>query len=116
MDFSKKQTEQKLLYYRAKVEEGTSNKKTSIKTVYLNQKEATFELKFEPWILDTANSLSQVHGYRKITFGDGATLKDENTVQCKNNGTLVPMSSRPLQVQTFGLTETIFQSGVLKVP
>ena len=35
------------------------------------------------------------HGYQKITFGDGATLKTENNVQCKNNGTLVPMSSRP---------------------
>jgi hypothetical protein len=44
--------------------------------------------------LDTANSLSQVHGYRKITFGDGATLKTENTVQCKNTGTLSPMSNR----------------------
>ena len=52
-------------------------------------------LKFEPWILDTANSLSQLHGYQKITFGDGATLKTGNTVQCKNNGTLVPMSSPP---------------------
>ncbi len=95
MDFSTKQKEQKLLYYRAKVEEGASTKKTSIKMVYLHQNEATFALKFEPWILDTANSLSQVHGYQKITFGDGATLKTENTVQCKNNGTLVPMSSRP---------------------
>ena len=45
--------------------------------------------------MDTANSLSQVHGYQKITFGDGATLITENHVQCKNNGTLVPMSSRP---------------------
>ncbi len=65
----------KLLYYRVKIQEGTS-----IKTVYLNHREATFALKFEPWILDTANSLSQVHGYHKITFGDGATLKTENTV------------------------------------
>jgi hypothetical protein len=48
---------------------------SSIKTEYLNHQEATFSLKFEPWILDTANSLSQVHGYRKITFGDGAALK-----------------------------------------
>jgi hypothetical protein len=51
--------------------------------MYLHQNEATFALKFEPWILDTANSLSQVHGYQKITFGDGATLKTENTLQCK---------------------------------
>ena len=58
-------------------------KKTSIKTMYLHQNEATFALKFEPWILDTANSLSQVHGYQKITFGDGATLKTENTLQRK---------------------------------
>ena len=39
--------------------------------------------------------LSQVHGYQKKTFGDGATLKTENNVQCKNNGTLVPMLSQP---------------------
>ena len=45
--------------------------------------------------MDTANSLSQVHGYQKNTFGDVATLKTKNTVQYKNNGTLVPMSSRP---------------------
>ncbi len=63
------------MYYRVEIQEGTS-----IKTVYLNHQEATFALKFEPWILDTANSLSQVHGYQKITFGDGATLKTENTV------------------------------------
>ncbi len=63
--------------------------------MYLNHREATFALKFEPWILDTANSLSQVHGYRKITFGDGATLKSENTVRCKSTGTFVPMSRRP---------------------
>ena len=63
--------------------------------MYLHQNEAAFALKFEPWILDTANSLSQVHDYRKITFGDGATLKTENTFQCKNNGTLVPMLSWP---------------------
>ncbi len=36
-----------------------------------------------------------MHGYQKITVGDGATLKTGNTVQCKNTGTLVPMSSRP---------------------
>ncbi len=87
MNFSTKQKEQKLLYYWSEVEEGASTKKTSIKTVYLHQNEAKFELKFEPWILDTANSLSQVHGYQKITFGDCATLKTENTVQCKNTGT-----------------------------
>ena len=45
--------------------------------------------------MDTANSLSQVNGYQKITFGDGATLQTENNVQCKNNGILLPMSSRP---------------------
>jgi hypothetical protein len=45
--------------------------------------------------LDTANSLSQVHGYWKITFGDGATLKTENHVQHKKHGIHVPMSSRP---------------------
>ena len=45
--------------------------------------------------MDTAHSLSQVHGYQKIAFGDGPTLKTENTVQCKNNVTLVPMSSWP---------------------
>ena len=33
---------------------------------------------------------------KKITFGDGATLKIESNVQRKNNGTLVPMSTRPL--------------------
>ena len=89
-DFSFKKKEQKLLYYRVEIKAGTS-----IKTVYLNHQEATFALKFEPWILDTANSLSQVHGYRKITFGDGATLKTENTLRCKSTGTLVPMSRRP---------------------
>jgi hypothetical protein len=95
INFSSKTKTQKLLYYRAEVEECASTKKTSIKTVYLKHNEATFALKFEPWILDTANSLSQVHGYRKITFGDGATLKTENTVRCESTGTLVPMSSRP---------------------
>ncbi len=78
----------KLLYYRAKVEEGAFTRKPSIKTVYLHQNEATFALKFQPWIFETANSSSQVHGYQKITFGDGATLKNENSFQCKNNGTL----------------------------
>ena len=78
MDFASKKKEQKLLYYRAEVEEGDSTKKTSIKTMYLHQNEATFALNFEPWIIDTENSLSQVHGYQKITFGDGATLKTEN--------------------------------------
>ena len=63
INFSYKKKEQKLIYYWAKVEEGASTKKPSIKTVYLHQNEATFALKFEPWILDTANSLSQVHGY-----------------------------------------------------
>jgi hypothetical protein len=63
--------------------------------VYLKHNEATFALKFEPWMLDTANSLSQVHGYRKITFGDGATLKTENTFQCNNTGTLSSMLSPP---------------------
>ncbi len=50
---------------------------------YLHQNEAIFAIKSEPWILDTAHSLSQVHGYQKITFGDGATLKTENHVQRK---------------------------------
>ena len=76
---------QKLLYYRAKVEEGSFNITPSIKMVYLHQNEAMFALKFEPWVLDTANSLSQVHGYQKKTFGDGATLKTENNVKSKNN-------------------------------
>ena len=111
-----KKKDQKLLYYQAKVERGASTKTPSIKTVYLHQNEATFALKFEPWILDTANSLSQVHGCHKITFGDGATLKTENDVKSKNNGRLVPQCSVGLQVKTFGLTKTIFQSGVLKVP
>ena len=66
MIFSSKKKEQKLLYYRAKVEVGASTKKTSIKTVYSHQNEATFPFKFKPWILDTAKSLSQVHGYQKI--------------------------------------------------
>ncbi len=81
MNFSTKQKEQQLLYYWAEVEEGAFTKTPSIKMVYLHQNEATFALKFEPWILDTANSLFQVHGYQKITFGDGATLKIERTVQ-----------------------------------
>ena len=38
--------EQKLLYYWAEVEEGSSTRTPSIKTVYLHQDEATFELKF----------------------------------------------------------------------
>ena len=63
INFSPKTKTQKLLYYRAEVEDCASTKKTSIKTVYLNHNEATFALKFEPWMLDTANSLSQVHGY-----------------------------------------------------
>jgi hypothetical protein len=63
MDFSSKTKEQKLLYYWAEVEVGDSTRTPSIKTVCLHQNEATFALKFEPWILDTANSLSQVHGY-----------------------------------------------------
>ena len=45
--------------------------------------------------MDTANSLSQLHGYQKITFGDGATLKTENTVQCNSTSTFAQMSSRP---------------------
>ena len=92
MDFSTKK-DKKVLYSRAKVEEGASTKNPSIKTVYLHKNEATFALKFEPWILDTANSLSQVHGYQKITFGDGATLKTENHVQRKKHGIHLFMSS-----------------------
>ena len=45
--------------------------------------------------MDTANSLSQVHGYQKITFSDGATLKIENTLQRKKHGIHVPMSTKP---------------------
>ena len=67
--------EQQLIYYRAEVENGAFTKTTSLKTVYLHEDEATFALKFEPWILDTTNSLSQVHDYQKKPFGDGATLK-----------------------------------------
>ena len=95
IDFLNKKKVQKLLYYQAEVEEGASTRTTSIKTVYLHQNEATLALKFEPWILDTENSLSQVHGYQQITFGDGATLNTENTIKCKSTGTFVPMSSRP---------------------
>ncbi len=62
INVSYKNKVQKLIYYWAEVEEDASTKTPSIKTVYLNHKEATFALKFEPWILDTANSLSQVHG------------------------------------------------------
>jgi hypothetical protein len=58
INFSFKKKEQKLLYYRVKIEEGASTKRPSIKTVHLHQNETTFALKFEPWILDTANSLS----------------------------------------------------------
>ena len=66
INFDYKNKEHKLIYYWAKVEDRTFTKTPSIKTVYLHQDEATFSLKFEPWISDTANSLSQVHGYRKI--------------------------------------------------
>ena len=116
IDFCSKKKEQKLLYYRAKVEEDASIKKPSIKMVYLHQNEATFALKYEPWILDTANSLSQVHGYQKINFGDGATLKTENTVQPKKNMTYMYLSHMSLPSEFFGLTRITFQSGVLKVP
>ena len=83
---------QKLIYYWDEVEEGAATRTLSTKTVYLHQDKATFALQFEPWISDTAYSLSQVNGYQKISFGDGATLKTENNVQCKNYGILVPMS------------------------
>ena len=65
IDISYKKKEQKLIYYRAKVEEGAATQTPSIKIVYLHQDKAMFALKFEPWILDTANSLSQVNGYWK---------------------------------------------------
>ena len=81
--FSFRKKEQKMIYYWAKVEEGASTRTPLIKTVYLHQDEATFALKFEPWILDTANSLSQVNGYQKISFGYGATLKTENMFNAK---------------------------------
>ena len=92
-----------------------SLKQNQSKLFIYTKTQATFALKFEPWILDTANSSSQVHGYQKITFGDGATLKTENHVQCKNNGTLVP-SQVGMHPEIFGLTMNFFQSGVLKVP
>ena len=107
--------EQKLLYYRAEVDDIGSTKTPSIKTLYLQQNAATSALKFEPWILDTANSLSQVNGCQKITFGDGATLKTDIKVQCKKHGIHVPMSSE-VAFRNFWLTMITFQSGVLKVP
>ena len=108
IDFSYKKKEHKLLYYWAEVEEGASNRTPSIKTVYLHQNEATFALQFEPWILD---SLSQVYGYQKITFGDDATLNIENHVQCMNNDTLVPMSSG-VASRNFWFDNDFFQNGV----
>ena len=44
--FSYKNKMQKLLYHRAKVEEGASTRTPSIKMVYLHQNEATLALKF----------------------------------------------------------------------
>ena len=46
LDFSSKKKEQKLLNYRAEVEEGASTRTPSIKMVYLHQNEATLALKF----------------------------------------------------------------------
>ena len=110
VNFSFKKKEQKMLYYGVEIEEDASTKSPSIKTVYLHHNEATFALKIEPWILDTANSLSQVHGYQKITFGDGATLKTENTLQRKKMKYMyLSQVSRPSE--TFGLTRITFQSG-----
>ena len=68
LTFQTKRKCKHFLYYRAEAEEGASTKTPSIKTVYLHQNEATFALKLEPWILGTANSLSQVHGYQKKTL------------------------------------------------
>ena len=48
INFSYIKKEQKLIYYRAEVEEGAATKTPSIKTVYLHHIEATFALQFEP--------------------------------------------------------------------
>ena len=95
IDFSYKKNKKKCYIIGLKLRRALLLKKPSIKTVYLYHNKATFALKFEPWILDTANSLSQVHGYQKTTFGDGATLKTESTVQCNKHGIQVPMSTKP---------------------
>ena len=51
----------------------------SIKVIYLYEEDALFSLKKEPWIVDTVNHLSMVPNYQKITFGDGAKVKDNLT-------------------------------------
>ena len=48
IEFLSKKKQQKMLYYRAEVEEGAFTKKISIKTVYLYQNETMFALKLEP--------------------------------------------------------------------
>ena len=63
----------KQLVYRAKVEDEAVTQKCSIKTVFLDEAAATFALKQEPWIIDTANHLCTVQNYKKITFGDGGS-------------------------------------------
>ena len=88
--------------YRAEVEDGSVTRTTSMKTVFFNGDEATFAVKSEPWILDTAKSLSQVNGYQQITFGNGATLKTEPNDQCQTKTTMVPtMSSTPVAVHNY---------------
>jgi hypothetical protein len=67
----------KRLVYRAEVEDGAVTQKRSIKTVFLDEAAATFALKQEPWIIDTAHHLCTVRNYKKITFGDGAKLKTD---------------------------------------
>jgi len=61
--FKKERT--KILILSAEVEEGASTRTPSIKTVYLHQEESTFALKFEPWILDTANSFLRCMAIKK---------------------------------------------------
>ena len=75
---------QKLIIYRAEVEDGAVTKTRSVKTIFLDEVQATFPLKMEPWIIDTANHLSMVRNYRKILFGDGAKLKLDTNISSNN--------------------------------
>ena len=50
----------KQLVFRAEVEDGAVTQKRSIKTMFLDEAAATFALKQEPWIIDTAKHLSTV--------------------------------------------------------
>ena len=61
--------------YHTEVEDGAVTQKCSIKTVFLDKAAATFALKQEPWIIETAKHLSMVQNNKKIIFGDGAKLK-----------------------------------------